>query len=65
MYNSENFELIKIYVNGLFRFLLTFQVNDPKITIDLDDFPFLLELVVQQSIIQLLQLVTCFYWNEN
>jgi hypothetical protein len=59
-YNSENFEPIKIYVNGLFSFLPTFQVNDPKVTIDLDGFPFLLELVVQQSTIQLLQLVKCF-----
>jgi hypothetical protein len=46
-YNSENFEPIKIYVNGLFRILLIFQVNDPKVTIDLDDFPSFLELVVQ------------------
>jgi hypothetical protein len=45
--------------------LHTFQVNDSKITIDLYDFPFLSKLVVQQPPIQLLQLTTCFYWNEK
>jgi hypothetical protein len=36
-YGSQHFELIQC-VNNLFRFLLTFQINDPKVTIDLDDF---------------------------
>ncbi len=36
-YNSQHFELIQ-YFNGLSRSLLTFEINDPKITIDLDDF---------------------------
>jgi hypothetical protein len=53
------------YVNSLFRYLLTFQVNDSKVTIDWDDFSSLLELVMQQPPIQLLQLTTCFYWNEK
>ncbi len=43
----------------------TFQINDSKVTIDLDDFPSLLEFVVQQPPIQLSQLITCFYWNEK
>jgi hypothetical protein len=42
-----------------------FQINDPKVTIDLDDFSFLSKLVMQQPPIQLSQLVTHFYWNEN
>ncbi len=37
-YNSRHFESIQ-YVNGLSRSLPTFQVNDSKVTIDLDDFP--------------------------
>jgi len=41
-YNSQHFEPIQ-YVNGIYKFLRTFQVNDFKITIDLDDFPSLLE----------------------
>jgi hypothetical protein len=45
-YSFQHFEPIQ-YVNGLTRFLLTFQINDPKVTIDLDDFPFPLELVLQ------------------
>jgi len=64
VYNFQHFERIQ-YVNGLSKFLPTFQVNDSKITIDLDDFASLLKLVVQQSPIQLSQLITCFYWNEN
>ncbi len=51
--------------NGLFRSLPTFQINDPKIIVDLDDFRSLLELMVQQPLIQLLQLTTCFCWNKN
>jgi hypothetical protein len=38
MDSSQHFEPIQ-YVNGLFRFLPTFQVNDSKINIDLNDFP--------------------------
>jgi hypothetical protein len=63
-YNYQHFEPIR-YVNGLFKHLPTFQINDPKITIDLNDFPSLSKLVVQQSPIQLLQLITHFYWNEK
>jgi hypothetical protein len=40
---------------------LTFQVNDSKVTIDLNDFSSLLELVVQQPSIQLSQLITRLY----
>ncbi len=63
-YNSQHFELIQ-YFNGLSRSLPTFQSNDPKITIDLDDFLSLLKSVLQQPLIQLSQLATCFYWNEK
>ncbi len=59
-YNSQHFELIQKF-NGLSRSLLTFQINDPKITIDLDDFLSLLKSMVQQPLMQLSQLVTCFY----
>jgi hypothetical protein len=37
-YNSQHFEQIQ-YVNGLFKSLSIFQINDPKVTLDLDDFP--------------------------
>jgi hypothetical protein len=63
-YRSQHFEPIQ-YVNGLFKSLFTFQIIDPKVMIDLDDFPSPLELVVQQPLIQLSQLATSFYWNEN
>jgi hypothetical protein len=63
-YNFQHLELIQ-YVNNLFRSLLTFQINDPKVTIDLDDFPFLLKSMVQQYPIQLSQPIRCFYWNEK
>jgi hypothetical protein len=53
VYNFQHLEPIH-YVDGLFKSLLIFLVNDPKVTIDLDDFPFVLELVVQQPPIQLL-----------
>jgi len=52
MYSSQHFEPIQ-YVNGLFRFLHTFQVNDSKVTINLNDFPYLSELVMRQPPIQL------------
>jgi hypothetical protein len=48
--NSQHFEPLQ-YVNGLSRFLPTFQVNNSKVTINLNDFPSLLELVVQQPLI--------------
>ncbi len=64
MYNFQHFEPIQ-YVNGLFRSLPTFQVNDFKVNIDLDDFPSLSESMMQQPSIQLSQLTTHFYWNEN
>jgi hypothetical protein len=63
VYNSQHFEPIQ-YVNGLSRSLPIFQVNNPKVSIDLNDFLSLLELVMQQPPIQLSQLTTCFYWNE-
>jgi hypothetical protein len=59
-YNFEHFEPIQ-YVNDLFRSLPTFQVNNSKITIDLDDFQSFSEIVVQQPPIQLSQLTTHFY----
>jgi hypothetical protein len=46
VYNFQHFEPIQ-YVNGLPRSLLTFQGNDSKFTINLNDFPFLLEPVMQ------------------
>ncbi len=51
-YNSQHFEPIQ-YVNGLSRSLPTFQVNDFKVTIDLDDFPSLSNSMMQQPLIQL------------
>ncbi len=63
-HSFQHFELIQ-YVNSLFRFLPTFQINDPKVTINLEDFRSLSELVVQQPPIQLSQLSTCFYWDEK
>jgi hypothetical protein len=59
-YSFQHFEPIQ-YVNGLSRSLPTFQMNDFKITIDLNDFSSLSELMVQQSLIRLSQLIT--YWN--
>jgi len=64
VYNFQHFEPIRC-VNGLFRSLPTFQVIDFKVNIDLDDFPSLSESMMQQPPIQLLQLTTFFYWNEN
>jgi hypothetical protein len=60
----QHFEPIQ-YVNSLFRSLPTFQINDPKVTIDLKDFRSLSKLVVQQPFIQLSQLATCFFWDEK
>jgi hypothetical protein len=64
MYSFQLFELIQ-YVNNLSRSSTTFQINDPKVTINLDDFSSLSKLVVQQLLVQLSQLVTIFYWNEK
>jgi hypothetical protein len=51
MYNSQHFEPIQ-YVNGLFKSSLTFQVNNSRVTINLDDFPSFSKSVVQQPPIQ-------------
>jgi hypothetical protein len=51
-YNSQHFEPIQ-YVNGLFRSSPTFQVNDSKVNIDLDDFSSLSKSMMQQPPIQL------------
>jgi len=51
MYNSQHFEPIQ-YVNGLFKSTLTFQVNNSRVTIDLDDFPSFSKSVVQQPPLQ-------------
>jgi len=51
-YSSQHFEPI-LYVNGLSRSSPTFQINDPKVTIDSNDFPSLLKSMVQQPPIQL------------
>ncbi len=61
-YSFQHFEIIQ-YVNGLSKFLLTYQINDPKVTINLNDFPYLSKLMVQQPPIQLWQLAMHFYWN--
>jgi hypothetical protein len=50
-------------INGLSKSLLTYQINDPKVAINLNDFPYLSKLVVQQPPIQLWQLAMHFYWN--
>ncbi len=41
------------------------QVNGSKVSIDLNDFPSLLESMTQQPLIQLSQLSTHFHYNEN
>jgi len=61
--NPQHFEPIQ-YVNGLFKSSPTFQLNDSKINIDLNDFPSFLESMMQQPPIQLSQLTTSFYGNE-
>jgi hypothetical protein len=63
-YSFQHSEPIQ-YVISLFRSLLTFQINDPKVTIDLNDFPSFSKSMVQEPPIQLSQLATCFYWNEK
>jgi hypothetical protein len=49
--NSQHFEPLD-YFNGAPRFLHVFQINDPKVIINLDEFPFLLESMKQQPPIQ-------------
>jgi hypothetical protein len=44
-YNSQHFEQIE-YVNSLPQSSPIFQVNDPRVHIDFDDFSFFLELVM-------------------
>jgi hypothetical protein len=63
-YSFQHFEPIQ-YVNGLSKSLLTYQSNDPKITINLNGFPYLSKLMVQQPPIELWQLTTHFYCNEK
>jgi hypothetical protein len=46
VYNFQHFEPIQ-HFNGLSKYLPTFEVNEPKVTIDLDDFPSLSNLMVQ------------------
>jgi hypothetical protein len=43
-YNFQDFEPIE-YVNGLSWLSPIFQANNPKVHIDLDDFPFFWELM--------------------
>jgi len=64
VYNFQYFKPIQ-YVNGLSRSSPTFKINDSKVSIDLDDFPSLLKLVIQQPAIQLSRLTTCFYYNKK
>jgi hypothetical protein len=59
VYTFQHLEPIQ-YVDGLFKSLPIFLVNDPKVTIDLDDFPFVSKLVVQQPPIQIIALTTLF-----
>ncbi len=48
----------------MLRFFHAFEPNDPKVTINLDEFPLILESTVQQSPIQTFQPNLLFYWNE-
>ncbi len=50
-YNFQHFKPIE-YVNGLFLFSPIFQGNDPKVHLDLDDFPSFSKLVIQKPQIQ-------------
>ncbi len=61
-YNSQHFEPIEY--NCVPRFFHTFEPNDPKVMINLDEFPLILESIVQQSPIQILRPNFLFYWNE-
>jgi hypothetical protein len=63
VYNFQHFEAIE-YVNGLFRSLISFQTNDHKVHIYLNDFPSFFELMMQKFLIQFSQPTTHFYWNE-
>jgi hypothetical protein len=64
VHNFQHFEPIQ-YVNGLSRFLPTFQVNDSNVSINLDDFPSRSKSMMQQPPIQLSQLKTPLYRSEN
>jgi hypothetical protein len=46
-YNSQHFLLID-YDNGVPRFFHALEPNDPKMNINLDEFPLILESIVQQ-----------------
>jgi hypothetical protein len=61
---NVHFEPIQ-HVYSLCRYFPIFKINEPKVTIGLDDFPSLSKSMVQWPPIQLLQLATHFYYNEN
>jgi len=48
VYSFQHFVPIE-YVNGLFRYLFIFQTNDPKVHINLDDFPSFSELMMSKT----------------
>ncbi len=62
-YNFKHFEPIE-YDNGAHKFFHAFEPNDPKVTINLDEFPLFLESTMQQFPLQILQPNLHFYWNE-
>ncbi len=62
-YNSQHFEPNE-YVNGLFWSSLIFQVNDPKVHIDLNDFPSFSKLMMQKLQIQFSQLINYTFAME-
>ncbi len=47
------------------RFIFTFETNDPKVIINLNEFSFLSKPMVWQPRIQISNSKLCFYWNEN
>jgi hypothetical protein len=49
--SSQHFEPLDFF-NGAPRSMHVFQINDPKVIINLDEFPFLLEPTKQQPPIQ-------------
>jgi hypothetical protein len=53
-YISQHVEPIK-YHNGVLGFLRAFETNDPKMTINLDDFSLIFKSMMQQLPIQFLQ----------
>ncbi len=46
-YSSQHYEPIE-YDNGVLKKFHAFEPNDPKVTINLDEFPLILESIVQQ-----------------